>query len=367
MPSISLSRLDQAEPSDIATTVRNAGIAGAGGAGFPAHAKWARVDDAPFLMMNHQESEPIYYMDKHIGTKHAEDFARFFSALLEDTFDLIVVACKQKDREGWMGEFEAATDGSVYMPEDLPLEAPEESGVVFAYTDDKYEYGMESVLMRIAAGIPMRDELPMDHGFLVQNTESMYNVLSAIEDSEPVTHKYVHVAGNVSQHRFFEVPVGTPAATLLEATDRSLDDLGDHEFLADGGPGWCFELSVSPHEFGVRKRTNCLLALDQETVEGNIVGNGRINVLNEREWSGDHELEPTSLDAETVRIPLRTNPDFFGVVDRSDPIVEPGDAVEAGEMIAVPAGENISNTQHASIDGRVEDVTETHIEITAMD
>ncbi|WP_458189182.1 NADH dehydrogenase subunit [Haladaptatus sp. NG-WS-4] len=361
--SVTLSQLRRAESPEIATTIRNAGIAGAGGAGFPTYAKWQHLDEVPYLLVNHQESEPNYYIDKWMGETYAEEYATFFEALLAKAFDLTVVSAKVTDRDEWMGELESATDATVFDPDDLPLDPAEESGVVFAYTDDRYEYGMERVLLRLVADVLMRDELPMDHGWIVQNTETMYNIYRTLTEGEAMTRKYVHVDGNVPRHRFLDVPVGTPASTLLEAAGRPPSELGDHEMLADGGPGWCFEIEASASEFGVTKRTNCVLALDRDVAVENTLGEGRINVLSTREWTDGHEVEPTVLDPDTVRIPLVTNPAFEGIVKRSRPLVEEGDDVEAGEMIATPGEEGISNTQHASIDGTVTAVTDTHVEI----
>ena len=52
-----------------------------------------------------------------------------------------------------------------------------------------------------------------------------------------MTHKYVHVDGNVPDHRFLKVPVGTPASHLLAAARRGPNDIAEDEVLADGGPG----------------------------------------------------------------------------------------------------------------------------------
>ncbi|WP_396610661.1 NADH dehydrogenase subunit [Haloferax sp. S1W] len=362
--SVSLQTLRQADVSELATTLKNAGIAGAGGAGFPTHAKWERVDEVSSLLMNHQESEPNYYIDKWLADTHAERYAEFFDLLLDNRFERIVVCAKAKHRKRWMENLEAATDATVLMPEDLPLDPSEESGLVIAYTEDRYEYGMESVLLRIVADVALRNELPMDKGWLVQNTETMFNIYRALEGGNSVTHKYVHVDGNVPRHRFLKVPVGTPASDLLEAAGRSPDDLRDDEVLADGGPGWCFEIEGSPDEFGITKRTNCLLVLDRDEVEENTLGNERINVLNARDWTGDHETEPSSLEPDEVRIPLITNPGFGSLVDQSRPIVSLGQTVTAGEMVAVPGSDGISNAQHASLDGTVVEITDTHIVIS---
>ncbi len=360
--SVNLQQFGRAEVPEIATTLRNAGISGAGGAGFPTHAKWEHLDDVSFLLVNHQESEPNYYVDKWLGRSRAGDFASFFDALLEQALELVVVCAKETDRERWTRELEDVVDGTVYAPEQLPLDPDDESGVVFAYTEDRYEYGMENVLLRLVADVVLQDELPMDHGWIVQNTETMHNVFRALDEGDPVTRKLVHVDGNVPRHRFLDVPVGTPAATLLEAAGRSSAELDD-ETLADGGPGWCFEVDGSPAEFGVKKRTNCVLVLDDEVVAENTLGDGRVNVLNAYDWSGDHETEPTRIEPDVVRIPLITNPDFGDVVVESRPIVGEGAEVTEGEMIAVPGKDAISNTQHASIDGTVTAVTDAHVEI----
>lgn len=361
--SVTLQQLEQAELPELATTLRNAGVSGAGGAGMPSYAKWDRLDEVDHLLVNHQESEPNYYIDKWLGRERADEFATLFDALLGRAFETVVVGAKAKDRNEWMREFERATDATVYLPDQLPIDSDEESGVVFVYTDDKYEYGMESVLLRMVGDVVIGQDLPMDHGWLVQNTETLHNVFRAFKGGKPTTHKYLHVGGNVPRHRFLEVPVGTPAAEVLEAAGRPIEDL-DGEILADGGPGWCFEIPT-PDEFGVTKRTNCLTVVDSEVAEENTLGSeGRINVLSEYDWDRDQETAPTeTLRPETVRIPLVTNPAFESVVAPSEPIVSPGESVSVGEMIATPSSEAISNTQHASIDGEVAEVTDSYVEI----
>ncbi|MFB6302376.1 MAG: NADH dehydrogenase subunit [Haloferacaceae archaeon] len=358
---VSLRDLDDAAPAELASTIRDAGLAGAGGAGFPTHAKWERLDDVSYLLVNHQESEPNYYMDKWLGRTHAGSFAALFDALL-DRLDAVVVGTKASYREQWLGALESATDAAIYRPEDLPLDPDGVPDVAVAYTDDRYEYGMESVLLRLVADVVIRDGLPTDHGWIVQNTETLYRLYRALEADEPMTRKYVHVDGRVPRHRFLEVPVGTPATALLAAAGRESDPDPD-ELLADGGPGWCFEIETPPAEFGVTKRTNAVTVLDADVAAENTVGGGRINVLEAGDWKRDHETEPATLVPDAVRVPLVTNPAFGDLVVRSEPTVEPGDRVAEGDRIATPSEDGISNTQHASVDGRVTAVTDEYVEI----
>ncbi|WP_299332485.1 NADH dehydrogenase subunit [Haloplanus sp.] len=359
---MSLSHFDGTAVPSIATTIQNAGVAGAGGAGFPTHAKWQRLDDVDHLLVNHQESEPIYYMDRWLGRERADAFAALFDALLESTLETVVVTPKLKHRD-WTEPLEAATDATVYRPEDLPIDADDESGVVFAYTEDRYKYGMESVLLNAVAGtVPAGDDLPMDLGWIVQNTETLWNVYRAIDRGDPTTRTYVHVDGNVSEHRFLDVPVGTTAADLLEAAGRPIDSLSDTEVLLHGGPGWCFRTDGTPETFRTSKRTNGLLVLDTETVAANTYGEGRIDVLDARDWTaGDHETDPTRLTPDAVGVPLVAN-EAIGPVAPGDPVVSPGEEVATDEMIATP-GDGISNAHHAPIDGTVTELCDGRVDI----
>lgn len=354
-----------ADLSNLADTIQRAGVAGAGGAGFPSYAKWGRIDEVDFLMVNHQESEPSYYIDKWLGREHAPVYGELFEALLDQHLQTVVVGSKEKNRDPWALPLEEAAPGEVVLPDELPIDAGDYEGIVHAYTADTYQLGMESVLLNMVADTVIGRDLPMDLGWIVQNTESLYNIHRAVFHDEPVTTKWVHAAGNVPTHRFLEVPVGTPAVDILEAGGLDGGAIPEGQVVADGGPGWCFACESDLETYPVSKACNAFLVLDEDVVEENTFGeDGRINVLDAYEWNQpDDETEPSErLEPERVYVPLITNPDFEGIVAPSVPVVEAGDAVEVGDVIAEP-DEGISNFQHASIDGTVADVTDEHIAI----
>ena len=352
-----------ADLSTLAEDIQRAGIAGAGGAGFPSYAKWQRIDEVDFLMVNHQESEPSYYIDKWLGMEHAEVFGQLFEVFLEELLQTVVVGSKEKNRDPWALPLEEVAPGEVVLPDELPIDAADYEGVVHAYTADTYQLGMESVLLNMVADTVIGRDLPMDLGWIVQNTETLYNIQGALFEDRPVTSKWVHAGGNVPQHRFLEVPVGTPAADILEAGGLEDAQIPDGQIVADGGPGWCFGCAGDLETYPTSKACNAFLLLDEDIVEENTFGKDeRINVLEAYDWEDPaNEREPTEfLEPDRVYIPLITNPDFEGIVAKSVPTVSEGDSVEVGQVIAEP-GEGISNYQHASIDGTVSSITDDHI------
>ena len=354
------------QADELAAAIRAAGVAGAGGAGFPAATKWERVEDVDAVLINHQESEPNFLKDRHLGRVRAAELAALIEWLLDGFVSTVVVGTKESYRGVWLGSLEAETDATVVTPDELPLDPGTAPEVVIACTEDRYEFGMESVLLRTIADVTIGSDLPLDHGWLVQNTESMVNVYRALAGDGPVTRKLVHVDGDTPRHRFLDVPVGTPATTLLAAAGRP-GGPGESEIIADGGPGWSFEIEERPDRFGVRKRTNSLLIVDRELAAENTLGGDRINILGPQAWKGrKFETEPEAIEPPYVRVPLTTN-ESIPIVEPSEPIVEPGATVEEGERIADPAPEGISNPQHASIDGRVTEVTESHVTIERRD
>ncbi len=349
--------------SEIVTRIQNAGVAGAGGAGFPSYVKWQSLPEVACLLVNHQESEPNYYADKWLGREYAREFADFFTALTSEYLQSVVVGTKEKYRDEWMGPLEDVLEPELFLANDLPVSPDDLAATNIAYTPDVYTYSEESVLLMVTVGQQIGDDLPTDHGWIVHNTETIYNIINAITTQTPVTRKYVHIDGHTPRHRCLDVPIGTTASTLLEEAGRDTGSLESDEIIADGGPGWCYKITESPTEFGVRKRTNALLVLDKTLAKEHTEEDGQIDVLEAESWDRTHERSPTRIEPDFVRIPRITNDAYTGFVSPSEPVVSEGDTVSVGDVIADPIPDEISNTQHASIPGTITTITDSHIEI----
>jgi Na+-translocating ferredoxin:NAD+ oxidoreductase RnfC subunit len=364
-------RFGSVDPENLSRTFQRAGLSGAGGSGFPTYAKWQRTDEAHSLLLNNQESEPNCYVDKWLVDEYADQFAALFDVLLDSSLERVIIGAKATDRNPWLRSLEAATEGTVYHPEDLPMDVDETSGVVFAYSKDTYECGMENVLLQRVADTILGKDLPIDYGWIIQNTETAYNMCQTLAHDEPVLRKFVHLDGYRSDGRrlspqMFDVPVGTSVAALFKAAGIDPDNLGKDRVIADGGPGWCFKIQRPADRYGIRKHTNCVLLLDETTVAEHTYGNGRIDVREPLNWSADEPAtQPETVDPDRVHVPIVTNETYGELVAESEPTVEFGDLVDEGQVVANPVeeGQGFSVTHHAPIAGQVSDVTPREVEI----
>ena len=196
--------------------VRDAGVVGEGGAGFPAHVKYdAQVET---VIANGCECEPLLYTDQHIMGRHAEEIvAALKTVMAAMSARRGIIAIKRKYAE-IAGRLEAAAAGT---------------GIELAQLDNFYPAGDEHVLVHELLGraIPPLG-LPKDVGAVVSNVGTLYAVSRAL-NGQPVTHRVVTVTGEVARPSVLTVPVGTAASECIEACGGPV--VSDPVFLF-GGP-----------------------------------------------------------------------------------------------------------------------------------
>lgn len=89
---------DSMDKQAFIAAVRAAGIVGEGGAGFPAHVKYAASADT--VIANGCECEPLLHTDQHHMLHHAGQLVRAFGELMQATGARRgVIALKKKYKE----------------------------------------------------------------------------------------------------------------------------------------------------------------------------------------------------------------------------------------------------------------------------
>jgi Na+-translocating ferredoxin:NAD+ oxidoreductase RnfC subunit len=197
--------------------VREAGVAGAGGAGFPSAVK---LDSKPELVLiNGVECEPLIQVDQQLAARYAPE--------LLETLNELVKALGAREGIFVLKEKYAAAR------EALAGEITKYAALKIKTLASSYPMGDEQVLLYEAVGrIVPEGGIPLNVGAVVINTESLLNIRNALEGS-PVTDKYITVTGAVKQPLTFKVPLGVSYRALVEAAGGALVK---DPVLIDGGP-----------------------------------------------------------------------------------------------------------------------------------
>ncbi|MFP4687267.1 MAG: NADH dehydrogenase subunit [bacterium] len=348
----------------ISERLQKCGVTGAGGAGFPTYVKWQNLEKIKSLLVNLQEGEPVFYGDKWLVKNNIDLYRRGLNYFLNNCFERIIIGSKEKYRKKWFEELEKELEARIILPDDLPVGDNSGDDILLAYTAERYELSQETALLWTTAGVRIGQDLPTEHGWIVQNAETFYNICRAVFYNKPVLKKQVAIYGPEIKHSFFEVPAGTRVIDLLAEMGVNYPPPASRPVLLDGGPGWCSKIDCEPARAVVSKRTNGIMLADQKFVEKyrDCDPPERINALKGKKWTSDkHQTSPQPFTPEIVAIPLISNPYLSGLVKKSVPVVKKGEKLKAGDIVAEPAQKGISNFQHASISGRVNSVTADQI------
>ncbi|MCD6508527.1 4Fe-4S dicluster domain-containing protein [Candidatus Poribacteria bacterium] len=223
--------------------VREAGVVGAGGAGFPTHVKIdAKVDT---VIANGSECEPLLHGDQHLMKAEPQRIIEGLQAVVRHTgAERGIVGIKAKYAEAKTALKEAMTGYE---------------GLEIFELQDFYPAGDEfSLVYEITGRVIPEGGIPLQVGTLVNNVETLYNIANAIEGI-PVTHKLVTVTGTVAKPLTMKLPVGISYAEAIELAGGATVE---NYILLDGGPmmGKVVEDPSSP----ITKTTNGVLLLPRD-------------------------------------------------------------------------------------------------------
>jgi Na+-translocating ferredoxin:NAD+ oxidoreductase RnfC subunit len=185
----------------LADKVRNAGVVGAGGGGFPAHVKLSAKADT--VIANGAECEPLLHKDAAVMQHFATDVVKGMMLSME--------AVGAKD--GVVG-IKAKKQRAV----EAMQEACKGTPVRVQLLGDYYPAGDEYDLVYTVTGrlIPPGG-IPINVGCVVNNVETLVNIAAAA-DGRPVTTKIVTLAGALNHPVTVNAPIGTTFRDAIEAT-----------------------------------------------------------------------------------------------------------------------------------------------------
>lgn len=222
--------------------VCDAGILGAGGAGFPTHVKINCK--AEYVLANGAECEPLLRVDQQVMQFYAADVVRGIRAVKEFTGAKHAVICLKAHYH----EAVKALEGVLKDTDDVQLHLLE------AY----YPAGDEQqIVYEVTGRVVPTGGLPLDVGAVVCNVSTLVNIAHAL-DGKKVVEKYVTVGGAVKHPVTLRVPVGISLAELIDAAGGTTTDCA----YIIGGP--CMGRVVDTLDIPVTKTTGGLLAIPKE-------------------------------------------------------------------------------------------------------
>ncbi|MEG1799656.1 MAG: SLBB domain-containing protein, partial [Synergistaceae bacterium] len=185
---------------NLAEKIKQAGIIGAGGAGFPTHAKLS--SNVECVIVNGAECEPLLRVDQELSVLYAKELVSALNALKEYLgAKRAVYALK--------GKYHKAIEA-------VGVEAAQFSDIEVALLPNVYPVGDEQVLVyEVLKRIVPEGGIPLAVGCVVVNAETLLNIYKAIFIDMPVTDKYITVTGAVNTPRTVLVPVGISFAEVI--------------------------------------------------------------------------------------------------------------------------------------------------------
>ena len=237
-------------PEEIVKRVKDAGVTGMGGAGFPTFIKLTPppTTKAECVIINGVECEPYITSDYRLMLEHPDEIIIGLQLLMKAV----------KVDKGYIG-IEDNKPKAIKLFEEKTANIDSIEIVPLA---KKYPQGGEKQLVDavIQRQVPAPPAIPVNVGAVVQNVGTAFAVYQAVMKNKPLFERYTTVTGKqVKNPGNFLVRMGTPMSQLIDACGGLPE--GDNKILA-GGPMMGKALTTT--EVPICKGTNSVTILTDE-------------------------------------------------------------------------------------------------------
>lgn len=238
--------------NELKLTLKNSGVVGAGGAGFPSYAKLS--DKADTILLNCAECEPLLKLHRQVMQVYANEILTALDTVRETVGAKgAIVAIKPS--------YKKAVDAVKALLGNF-------KNIEIGFLPEVYPAGDEVVTIYETTGrVVPAGKIPIEVGVTVFNVETILNAYYAITKGAGVTHKYITVTGAVKNPITLRVPLGI---TVKEVIDLAGGPTIKEYALINGGPmtgGIVTEsdvitktsnaiLVLPPDQYVIKKRTS---------------------------------------------------------------------------------------------------------------
>lgn len=208
---------------EIRNIIKEAGIVGLGGAGFPTHVKLSPKDGSKIdtVIVNGAECEPYLTSDYRLMMEEAESLVEGLNIILqlfEDAKGVIAIEDNKSEAIKRIAEL-----------------VKDEPRITVFSLKTKYPQGGERPLIYGVTGRKINSSmLPADVGCIVDNVDTVISIYNAVAKSTPLIRRILTVTGDaITNPQNFNVRIGTNYCELIEASGGFKTE---PEKVISGGP-----------------------------------------------------------------------------------------------------------------------------------
>ena len=210
---------ETASREEIIEHIKNAGIIGLGGAGFPTFVKYDKVKGLETLIINTVECEPYLTTDYHGVNSNMDSFVKGIQLLKRAAnAKQVIVAIKKGKAELTNKIKQAVKNFDFIQVKEVP---------------DLYPMGWERTLIKSIVKKEYK-RLPSEIGIVVNNATTAIAVGEALIKGKPILSRIISVSGNgIKRPALVEVPIFTLAQNIINHLGGYSED---NVVLLAGGP-----------------------------------------------------------------------------------------------------------------------------------
>ncbi len=216
----SISPISESELKDTSTEtllkiIREAGIIGLGGAGFPTSVKLAVPKDKKikYLIVNGAEGEPYDTADERLMIEKTDNLVRGVRVLRKILGNPKVVVVTKDSKVEAIPKLQTAFS-----------KEPDTEVIAKHLT---YQQGDAAMLQKAILGYETPSgKRSYEMGTIVQNISTINAIANAIFEGEPLISRVTTLNGDVAKPKNLMVKIGTPISSILTANNVNVSDIG---------------------------------------------------------------------------------------------------------------------------------------------
>ncbi len=200
--------------------IKDSGIVGLGGGGFPTYAKYETNDKINTLIINALECEPYITADYMLIKEKCEEILEAIDAVLNiNDIPEAIIAVNKKNTE--VIEIFNTFIGTYIKIKLVPV-------------PNIYPMGWERSLIKQVKGVTY-NKIPIEKGIVVNNVSTMYAIYEALKYGKPMIERIMTITGDmIKEPQNILIKVGTPVKEIINSIGGYQE--GDVISLIAGGP-----------------------------------------------------------------------------------------------------------------------------------